>query len=108
MFLMQVMGLLQNLVPRRIVREWALPGEPFSAHEAKSVGRVNPVAPPQRWTPKIQWLIDRIADLDGAVTAGSAYSLRRVSLAFISGPRAPKLNCKSRSIQGCEGVGHRR
>ena len=50
---MQVMGLLQNLVPRRIVREWALPGVPFSAYEAKSMGRVNPVAPPQRWTPKL-------------------------------------------------------
>jgi len=49
---MQVMGLLQNLVPRRIVREWALPGEPFSAHKANSVARVNPVAPPKRWTPK--------------------------------------------------------
>jgi enoyl-CoA hydratase/carnithine racemase len=49
---MQVMGLLQDLVPRRILREWALPGEPFSAHEAKSVGLVNPVAPAQRWTLK--------------------------------------------------------
>jgi enoyl-CoA hydratase/carnithine racemase len=51
-FLMQVMGLFQDLVPRRILREWALPGEPFSAHEVKGVGLVNPVAPPQRWTLK--------------------------------------------------------
>jgi hypothetical protein len=33
---MQVMGLLQNLVPRRIVREWALPGVPFSAMKRRA------------------------------------------------------------------------
>ncbi|MBS3998621.1 MAG: enoyl-CoA hydratase/isomerase family protein, partial [Hydrogenophaga sp.] len=37
-FPMQVLSLLQGLVPRRLVREWALTGEPISAQEALDAG----------------------------------------------------------------------
>lgn len=42
-FPMQVMALLQHVVPRRKAREWALLGEPFSADEALEAGLLNHV-----------------------------------------------------------------
>src|SRR5438445_3134383 len=40
-FPMQVLSLLQTLAPPRLVREWCISGEPFSAAEAKAAGLVN-------------------------------------------------------------------
>lgn len=44
LFPMQVMALLQRVVPRRKAREWALVGEPFGADEALGSGLLNAVA----------------------------------------------------------------
>ena len=45
LFPMQVMSLLQDLAPRRKLREWALSGEPFSASDAFDAGLLNYVVP---------------------------------------------------------------
>lgn len=43
LFPMQVMALLQHVVPRRKAREWSLLGEPFGADEALQSGLINQV-----------------------------------------------------------------
>src|SRR6195952_4942000 len=44
-FPMRVMTLLQDIAPRRLINEWALPGEPFDARAALAAGLLNPVGP---------------------------------------------------------------
>src|SRR6202162_5320967 len=44
-FPMQVMSLLQSIVPRRLVNEWALTGEPFGANTAPAAGTSKHVVP---------------------------------------------------------------
>jgi enoyl-CoA hydratase/carnithine racemase len=76
---MQVMSLLQDLVPRRIVREWALTGEPFSAQEAQSAGLVNHVVPTAELDAKTQWLIDRIVDKSPTAIRRGKYAMRAIA-----------------------------
>jgi enoyl-CoA hydratase/carnithine racemase len=78
-FPMQVMSLLQDLVPRRIVREWALTGEPFSAQEAQSAGLVNHVVPTAELDIKTQWLIDRIVDKSPTAIRRGKYAMRAMA-----------------------------
>src|SRR6201989_1906453 len=42
---MQVMSLLQDIAPRRLINEWALTGEPFDARAALAAGLLNHVVP---------------------------------------------------------------
>jgi enoyl-CoA hydratase/carnithine racemase len=56
-----VLSLLQDLVPRRVLREWCLSGEPFGVAEAKEAGLLNHVVPANELDDKTQWLVDRIA-----------------------------------------------
>jgi enoyl-CoA hydratase/carnithine racemase len=78
-FPMQVMSLLQDLVPRRIVREWALTGEPFSAHEAHSAGLLNHVVPAEALGAKTQWLIERIVDKSPTAIRRGKYAMRAIA-----------------------------
>ena len=78
-FPMQVMSLLQDLVPRRIVREWALTGEPFSAQEAHSAGLLNHVVPAAELDAKTQWLIDRIVDKSPTAIRRGKYAMRAMA-----------------------------
>ena len=61
-FPMQVLSLLQHLAPRRLVREWCITGEPFSAAEAKEAGLLNHVVPASALDAKVEWLVQRIVD----------------------------------------------
>jgi enoyl-CoA hydratase/carnithine racemase len=78
-FPMQVMSLLQDLVPRRIVREWALTGEPFSAQEAHSAGLLNHVVPAAELDAKTQWLIERITDKSPTAIRRGKYAMRAIA-----------------------------
>jgi enoyl-CoA hydratase/carnithine racemase len=78
-FPMQVMSLLQDLVPRRMVREWALTGEPFSAQEARSAGLVNHVVPAAELDAKTQWLIERLADKSPTAIRRGKYAMRAIA-----------------------------
>lgn len=77
-FPMQVMSLLQNLVPRRIVHEWALSGEPFSAAEALRYGLVNHVAPAAELDAKVDWLLGRIVDKSPTGIRRGKYAMRAI------------------------------
>src|SRR5258707_9927679 len=60
-FPMQVMSLLQSMVPPRLVSEWALTGEPFDARAAQSAGLLNYVVPTAELDATVDWLLGRIA-----------------------------------------------
>lgn len=77
-FPMQVFSLLQNIAPRRIIREWALSGEPFGAAEAKAAGLVNHVVPAAELDAKTDWLVGRIADKSPTAIRRGKYALRAI------------------------------
>jgi enoyl-CoA hydratase/carnithine racemase len=83
LFPMQVLSLLQTLVPPRIVREWAITGEPFTAQEAQLAGLVNHIVPAAELDAKVQWLVDRIADKSPtAIRRGKAAMRAIASMSF--------------------------
>jgi methylglutaconyl-CoA hydratase len=77
-FPMQVLSLLQLTVPRRLVAEWCLTGEPFTAEEAKVAGLINHVAPAGELDAKVDWLIGRIADKSPAAIRRGKYAMRAI------------------------------
>lgn len=77
-FPMQVLSLLQSLVPKRTVREWALAGEPFSAAEAKAAGLVNHVVSAAELDAKTDWLINRLADKSPTAIRRGKVALRAI------------------------------
>jgi enoyl-CoA hydratase/carnithine racemase len=83
LFPMQVLSLLQTLVPPRTVREWAITGEPFSAQEAQLAGLVNHIVPAAELDAKVQWLVDRVADKSPtAIRRGKAAMRAIASMSF--------------------------
>lgn len=78
-FPMQVLSLLKDLVPARIVREWALTGEPFSAEEARQAGLINHVVPQSDLDARTQWLIDRLTDKSPTAIRWGKYAMRAIA-----------------------------
>lgn len=77
-FPMQVLSLLQLTVPRRLVAEWCLTGEPFTAAEAKAAGLINHVAPAGELDAKVDWLIGRLVDKSPAAIRRGKYAMRAI------------------------------
>jgi enoyl-CoA hydratase/carnithine racemase len=91
-FPMQVLSLLKDLVPPRLLREWCLAGEPFDAQAARAAGLLNHVVPAAELDARTQWLIGRLADKSPTAIRRGKYALRAVaamsfdeSLAFAEG-----------------------
>ena len=74
-FPMQVLSLLKDLVPPRVVREWALTGEPFSAHEAL----LNHVVPAAELDAKTDWLLTRLLDKSPTAIRRGKYAMRAIA-----------------------------
>ena len=78
LFPFQVLSLLKDQVGPRILREYALTGKTFSAHEAKAVGLVNHVVPAAQLDEKLnEILADLGANSPSAIRRGK-YALRAV------------------------------
>ncbi|MFI4930562.1 MAG: enoyl-CoA hydratase/isomerase family protein [Burkholderiales bacterium] len=77
-FPMQVMSLLQQIAPRRRVREWALSGEPFDAAQALQAGLVNHVVPAAELDAKVDWLVGRIVDKSPTAIRRGKYAMRAI------------------------------
>jgi enoyl-CoA hydratase/carnithine racemase len=77
-FPMQVLSLLQDMAPRRVVREWALSGEPFGAAEARQAGLVNHVVPAAELDAKTDWLVARVIDKSPTALRRGKYALRAI------------------------------
>jgi methylglutaconyl-CoA hydratase len=78
-FPMQVMSLLQDIAPRRLVNEWALTGEPFDARTALAAGLLNHVVPSAELDSKIEWLIGRIVDKSPTAIRRGKYAMRAIA-----------------------------
>jgi enoyl-CoA hydratase/carnithine racemase len=77
----QVLSVLQHLIPRRVLVEMCLTGEPISSAQALEYGLVNYVA--EDVDTKLQWLLDRMLDKSPAAIRRGLYTLKRVeSMAF--------------------------
>jgi methylglutaconyl-CoA hydratase len=82
-FPMQVLSLLQDLVPRRWMREWALTGEPISAEDALAAGLLNYVVPASDLDAKTDWLLARLVDKSPTAIRRGKYAMRAIgSMSF--------------------------
>lgn len=82
-FPMQVLSLLQILVPRRHIREWVLTGEPISATEALTAGLINHVVPIDDLDSKVDWLLSRVVDKSPTAIRRGKYAMRAIeSMSF--------------------------
>jgi methylglutaconyl-CoA hydratase len=70
LFPMQACALLQELVPRRVLREWSLCGDRFNAEAALRAGLVNEIVAPEELDAAVARYVSRIS-------AGSPMALRR-------------------------------
>ncbi len=78
-FPMQVLSLLQGLVPRRIVAEWCITGEVFDAQAALRHGLVNYCVPYAELDDKVQWLLDRIVHKSPTAIRRGKYAMRAMA-----------------------------
>lgn len=78
LFPMQVLSLMQRLVPRRVLREWTLTGEPFTAEEALQHGLVNHVVPADELDAKVDWLISRLTDKSPTAIRRGKYAMKAI------------------------------
>jgi methylglutaconyl-CoA hydratase len=78
-FPMQVMSLLQDIAPRRLINEWALTGEPFDARTAQASGLLNHIVPAPELDSKIEWLIGRIVDKSPTAIRRGKYAMRAIA-----------------------------
>jgi methylglutaconyl-CoA hydratase len=78
-FPMQVLSLLQTLVPRRLVNEWCITGEPFDAAAALGAGLLNYAVPAAELDAKVAWLVGRIADNSPTAIRRGKYAMRAIA-----------------------------
>jgi enoyl-CoA hydratase/carnithine racemase len=78
-FPMQVLSVLQTLVPRRILSEWCITGESFDAATAQGAGLLNHIAPAAELDAKVAWLVDRIVDKSPTAIRRGKYAMRAIA-----------------------------
>ncbi len=77
----QVLSVLQHLIPRRLLSEMCLTGEPITSAQALDAGLVNYVD--DDVDAKLQWLLDRLLDKSPAAIRRGLYTLKAVeAMAF--------------------------
>ena len=77
----QVLSVLQHLIPRRVLNEMCITGEPITAIDAKAIGLVNYVS--DDLDGKLTWLLDRILDKSPAAIRRGLYTMKRIdSMSF--------------------------
>ncbi|WP_022720859.1 enoyl-CoA hydratase/isomerase family protein [Rhodopseudomonas sp. B29] len=78
-FPMQVMSLLQDIAPRRLIAEWALTGEPFDAQSALAAGLLNYAVPATELDAKVEWLVKRLTDKSPTAIRRGKYAMRAIA-----------------------------
>jgi enoyl-CoA hydratase/carnithine racemase len=71
----QVLSVLQHLIPRRVLVEMCLTGEPIGSAQALQYGLVNYVA--QDVDAQLQWLLERLLDKSPAAIRRGLYTLKK-------------------------------
>jgi enoyl-CoA hydratase/carnithine racemase len=81
LFPAQVLTALQHLIPRRVLSEMCITGEPLTSAQALACGLVNHVD--DDVDAKLQWLLGRILDKSPAAIRRGIYTMKSVeSMAF--------------------------
>ncbi len=75
-FPMQIMAVLQRLIPARKLYEMALTGEPITAAEAQEIGLLNYVVPSSELDAKLDWLLARLLDKSPTAIRRGKYAMR--------------------------------
>ena len=78
LFPMQVLSLLQQIAPRRLIREWALGGEPFDAEAAKAAGLLNAVVPADGLDAAVERLVARFRRVSPTAVRRGKYALKAI------------------------------
>jgi 1,4-dihydroxy-2-naphthoyl-CoA synthase len=78
-FPMQVLALLQDMVAPRIVREWCLTGEVFSAQTALAHGLINYCVAPSELDATTNRLVESLADKSPSAIRLGKYALRAMA-----------------------------
>ncbi|MBN8925967.1 MAG: enoyl-CoA hydratase [Rhodospirillales bacterium 69-11] len=76
-FPMQIMAILQKIIPPRKCYEMALTGEPIDAAEALTLGLVNHVVPKAELDAKVDWLLGRLLDKSPTAIRRGKYAMRQ-------------------------------
>ena len=76
-FPMQIMAVLQRLIPTRKLYEMALTGEPITAAEALDLGLLNYVVPAAELDAKVDWLLARLLDKSPTAIRRGKYAMRQ-------------------------------
>ena len=79
LFPMQVLSVLQTLVPPRTLVEWCLAGEPFDAHAALAAGLLNYAVPAAELDAKVAWLAGRLIDKSPTAIRRGKYAMRAIA-----------------------------
>jgi methylglutaconyl-CoA hydratase len=75
-FPMQIMAVLQRLIPSRKLYEMALTGEPITAHEALEIGLLNYVVASNELDAKTERLLSRLLDKSPTAIRRGKYAMR--------------------------------
>jgi methylglutaconyl-CoA hydratase len=75
-FPMQIMAVLQRLIPSRKCYEMALTGEPITAAEALELGLLNYVVPAAELDAKLDWLLARLLNKSPTAIRRGKYAMR--------------------------------
>lgn len=62
LFPMMILPYMQRIIPRRLLLEMCITGEPWTAREALEAHLINHVAPDSELDDKLDWLLGRIVD----------------------------------------------
>ncbi len=76
LFPMQIMAVLQPLIPPRKLYEMALTGEPVTAAEALAFGLLNYVVPAAELDTKLDWLLSRLLDKSPTAIRKGKHAMR--------------------------------
>lgn len=79
LFPMQVLSLMQHLVPPRVLREWCLTGEPVDARQALEAGLLNYVVSADELDAKTDWLVQRLLDKSPTAIRRGKYAMRAIA-----------------------------
>jgi methylglutaconyl-CoA hydratase len=75
-FPMQIMAVLQRLIPPRKLYEMALTGEPITAAEAVEIGLLNYVVARSELDARLDWLVARLLDKSPTAIKRGKYAMR--------------------------------
>jgi len=75
-FPMQIMAVLQRLIPSRKLYEMALTGEPITAAEALDIGLLNYVVTAAELDTKLDWLLSRLLNKSPTAIRRGKYAMR--------------------------------